>query len=150
MSNDQRWMQFALDLAKKAQALGEVPVGAILVKNDQLIAEGYNQPIALNDASAHAEIIAIRQAGQVVDNYRLVDMTLYVTLEPCAMCAMAMVHARIKKLIYAAPEPRTGADGSLYQLLDHTGHNHQIEVVSGVLADQSRDLLQGFFRSRRR
>jgi len=149
MHDHQYWMQQALTLAEKAEALGEVPVGAVIVKNDQIIGQGFNQPILKHDPSAHAEIIALRAAGQLIKNYRLVDSTLYVTLEPCAMCAMAMVHARIKTVVFAAAEPRTGAGGSLYQLLQHSGHNHQIEIVDGILQQQSSDLLKSFFRKRR-
>lgn len=143
-------MQKALNLAKKAEALGEVPVGAVLVKNDQIIGEGFNQPITKADPSAHAEIIALREAGQLLQNYRLVDTTLYVTLEPCAMCAMALVHARIKSVIFATNEPRAGAGGSLYQLLDNPSHNHQIEIGSSVLKSESSKLLKAFFSSRRK
>ncbi len=145
----QYWMEQALKLADQAESLGEVPVGAILVKDNQVIGQGFNQPIANHDPSAHAEIIALRQAGQSLQNYRLVDTTLYVTLEPCAMCAMAMVHARVKTLVFAAFEPRTGAAGSLYQLLQHSGHNHQIEIISGIMQEESSQRLKRFFRSRR-
>lgn len=149
MHDHQYWMEQALQLANKAQSLGEVPVGAVLVKDNQLIGSGFNQPIANNDPSAHAEIMALRDAGSKLKNYRLVDTIMYITLEPCAMCAMAMVHARVNKLVFAAKEPRTGAAGSLYQLTQHSGHNHQIEVVSGVLEEASSALLKSFFRSRR-
>ncbi len=142
-------MRQALEQAKKAESLGEVPVGAVLVKDDEMISGGFNQPIAQKDATAHAEIMAIRQAGQHLDNYRLLNTTLYVTLEPCAMCAMALVHARISKLVYATKEPRTGADGSLYQLLNHAGHNHKISVTSGVLAEEASQMLTSFFRKKR-
>ena len=150
MHDHQYWMQKALTLAVKAEALDEVPVGAILVKDDQIIGQGYNQPIVNHDPSAHAEIIALREAGQALQNYRLVDTIMYVTLEPCAMCAMAMVHARVKTIVYATEEPRTGAGGSLYQLLRHSGHNHQIEIVDGILKQQSADMLKTFFKSRRK
>ncbi len=143
------WMQQALILAERAEAAGEVPVGAILVKDNQLIGSGYNQPISHHDPSAHAEIIALRMAGQQLHNYRLVNTTMYVTLEPCAMCAMAMVHARVSTLVYAANEPRTGAAGSLYQLLRHSGHNHQIEIIKGIKQAESAELLKRFFRARR-
>ncbi len=145
----QHWMEKALALATKAEALGEVPVGAILVKDNQIIGEGFNQSILNHDPTAHAEIIAMREAGKKVENYRLVDTTLYITLEPCAMCAMAMVHARIKRVVYATREPRTGAAGSLYQLLQHQGHNHQIEIIDGVLREQSAEMLTLFFRTKR-
>jgi len=142
-------MQKALEQAKKAELLGEVPVGAVVVKNDQIIGQGFNQPITKSDPSAHAEIIALREAGQMVKNYRLVDTTIYVTLEPCAMCAMAMVHARVKTIVFATREPRTGAGGSLYQLLDNHSHNHQIKTISGVLKDESSEMLKQFFKKRR-
>ncbi|PCI73095.1 MAG: tRNA adenosine(34) deaminase TadA [Gammaproteobacteria bacterium] len=147
--NQEHWMQKALALAELAEKQGEVPVGAILVKDDEIIGQGYNQPISNHDPSAHAEIIALRNAGQKIQNYRLVDSTMYVTLEPCAMCAMAMVHARIAKIVFATKEPRTGAGGSLYQLLQHSGHNHRIEIVEGILQQQSSELLKRFFRSKR-
>lgn len=149
MKNHQHWMQHALTLAEKAQLLGEVPVGAILVKDNQIIGQGFNQPILSHDPTAHAEIIALREAGKKLQNYRLIDTTLYVTLEPCAMCAMAMIHARIKTLVYATKEPRTGAAGSLYQLLQHSGHNHQIEIVEGVMQAESAAMLKRFFKLRR-
>ena len=149
MQTHQHWMQKALELAQKAEEQGEVPVGAVLVKDNEIIGQGFNQPISTHDPSAHAEIIALRQAAKQIKNYRLVDTTMYVTLEPCAMCAMAMVHARVKTLIYAASEPRTGADGSLYQLLQHQGHNHQIEVISGIMQEESSELLKAFFKQRR-
>ncbi len=149
MHNDIDWMQQALELAELAEKQGEVPIGAILVKDDEIIGQGYNQPISNHDPSAHAEIIALREAGQNIQNYRLVDSTMYVTLEPCAMCAMAMVHARVSKIVFATKEPRAGAGGSLYQLLQHTGHNHQIEIVEGVLQEQSSQVLKRFFKAKR-
>jgi tRNA(adenine34) deaminase len=150
LSEHQHWMAKALELAERAQAAGEVPVGALIVKDNQVIGQGYNQPIANHDPSAHAEIIALRDAGQTTNNYRLVDTTLYVTLEPCAMCAMAMVHARVKTIVFATKEPRTGAGGSLYQLLQHQGHNHQIEIIEGVLQQQSSQMLKTFFKQKRK
>ena len=146
---DVKWMEKALELARKAEAAGEVPVGAVLVKDDQLIAEGWNQPITSHDATSHAEIMAMRAAGQKLNNYRLIDTTMYVTLEPCSMCVGAMIHARVSKVVYGAAEPRTGALGGAFNLLDANQHNHIFEVVSGVLADESKILLQEFFRSRR-
>ncbi len=146
----QYWMKQALALADKAEALGEVPVGALIVKNGEIIGEGFNQPISSSDPTAHAELVALRQAGQSVQNYRLIETTLYVTLEPCAMCAMAMVHARISTVVIAAPEPRTGAGGSLYQLLDHPAHNHRLQIISGIEAEASAAKLQAFFRARRK
>ena len=149
MQEHQHWMQQALLLAEKAQEIGEVPVGAILVKDNKIIGQGFNQPISKNDPSAHAEILALREAGQTLQNYRLVGTTMYVTLEPCAMCAMAMVHARIKALVFATSEPRTGAAGSLYQLVQNSGHNHQIEMVEDVLQQESSEMLKRFFKARR-
>ena len=143
------WMQKALILAEKAEAAGEVPVGAVLIKDNKIIGEGFNQPIINHDPSAHAEIVALRNAGQMLQNYRLVDTTMYVTLEPCAMCAMAMVHARVSRVVFATKEPRTGASGSLYQLLQHEGHNHQVEIIEGVLQKQSSEMIKSFFKKRR-
>ena len=150
MHDDRYWMRLALALALKAEAEGEVPVGAVIVKDDQIIAEGWNQPIQSHDPSAHAEMMALRAAGQKLQNYRLTDTTLYVTLEPCAMCVGAMVHARIKRLVFAALDPRTGAAGSALSLLQSDVHNHRIEYTSGVLEAESRELLQSFFRGKRK
>ena len=147
---DINWMNKALELACKAEAVGEVPVGAVLVKDDQIIAEGWNQPITSHDATSHAEIMAMRAAGKKLKNYRLIDTTMYVTLEPCSMCVGAMIHARVSKVVYGAAEPRTGALGGAFNLLDANQHNHIFEVVSGVLADESKILLQDFFQSRRK
>jgi tRNA(adenine34) deaminase len=149
MMNDEHWMQLALELAHKAEAAGEVPVGAVIVLNGELVAEGWNQPISSSDPTAHAEIIALRAAGEKLDNYRLLDTELYVTLEPCPMCVGAMLHARVKRVIYAASDPKTGALGGSYDLLNSVKHNHAFEVTRGILAEQSRDLLQAFFRKRR-
>ncbi len=149
MRSDEDWMRVALALAEKAQALGEIPVGAVLVKEGKLIAEGWNQSIGLNDPSAHAEIMALREAGRALGNYRLVDSTLYVTLEPCPMCAGALVHARAKRLVFGAADPRTGCCGSVENLVQHSAFNHQLEITSGVLADASAQLLQSFFRNKR-
>ncbi len=122
----------------------------MLVKGDALIAEGWNQPILSHDATSHAEIMALRAAGKKLNNYRLIDTTMYVTLEPCSMCVGAMIHARVAKVIYGAAEPRTGALGGAFNLLDANQHNHIFEVQAGVLADESKALLQGFFKSRRK
>lgn len=143
------YMQRALELAALAEQQGEVPVGAILVYNDAIIGEGYNQVITLNDPSAHAEAQAIRAAGQALQNYRLIDTTLYVTLEPCAMCAGLITHARIKTLVYGATDPRTGATGSAIEVINHPTMNHKVEVIGGILAQDSATLLQNFFRQRR-
>lgn len=143
------YMQRALELAALAEQQGEVPVGAILVYNDAIIGEGYNQVITLNDPSAHAEAQAIRAAGQALQNYRLIDTTLYVTLEPCAMCAGLITHARIKTLVYGATDPRTGATGSAIEIINHPTMNHKVEVIGGILAQDSATLLRNFFRQRR-
>lgn len=143
-------MKKALELARRAEQAGEVPVGAILVKDNQLISEGWNQPILSHDATSHAEIMAMREAGKKLNNYRLIDTTMYVTLEPCSMCVGAMIHARISKVIYGASEPRTGALGGAFDLLEANQHNHIFDVRSGVLAEESKLMLQRFFQSRRR
>lgn len=143
------YMQRALELAALAEQQGEVPVGAILVYNEAIIGEGYNQVITLNDPSAHAEAQAIRAAGQALQNYRLIDTTLYVTLEPCAMCAGLITHARIKTLVYGATDPRTGATGSAIEVINHPTMNHKVEVIGGILAQDSATLLRNFFRQRR-
>lgn len=148
--NDKHWMEKALELARKAEQAGEVPVGAVLVKDNQLIAEGWNQPITSHDATSHAEIMAMREAGKKLNNYRLIDTVMYVTLEPCSMCVGAMIHARVSKIIYAASEPRTGALGGAFNLLDANQHNHIFEVEAGLMAEESKAMLQRFFRSRRK
>ena len=148
--NDVHWMKRALDLARRAEEANEVPVGAVIVKDNQLIAEGWNQPITSHDATSHAEIMAMREAGKKLNNYRLIDTTMYVTLEPCSMCVGAMIHARVSKVVYGAAEPRTGALGGAFNLLEANQHNHIFDVVSGVLAAESKALLQNFFRSRRK
>ena len=147
--NDEYWMQQALRLAQKAEAASEVPVGAVIVKDGELIAEGWNQPISAHDPTAHAEVMALREAGEKLGNYRLLDTELYVTLEPCPMCVGAMLHARVKRVIYAATDPKTGELGGAYDLLNCVAHNHAFEVTSGVLEAQSREMLQDFFRGRR-
>lgn len=147
--NDEHWMRHALKLAEKAESLGEVPVGAVIVKDNELIAEGWNQPILSNDATAHAEIMVLRAAGEILENYRIMDAELFVTLEPCSMCVGALIHARIKRVVFAANEPRTGALGGAFNLLEANQHNHIFEVESGVLADESRNMVQAFFKKRR-
>lgn len=142
-------MRHALRLAMRAAQVGEVPVGAVLVKDGQLIAEGWNLPISHNDPTAHAEIQAMRAAGKVLNNYRLLGTTLYATLEPCPMCAGAIVHARVGRVVFATPDPRTGAAGSVYNILQSNELNHRCEVTGGVMAEESSALLRGFFRSRR-
>lgn len=150
--SDLRWMRVALTLAEQARdTLGEVPVGAVLVGADgHCIGSGLNRTISDHDPSAHAEIVALRDAGRATGNYRLSGSTLYVTLEPCAMCAMALVHARVRRVVYAADDPKTGAVVSVFDLLTSTRHNHRVEVCRGVLADESSALLRDFFRTRRR
>ncbi|MBY5922037.1 tRNA adenosine(34) deaminase TadA [Ferrimonas balearica] len=149
MEQHQKWMAYAMSLAEKAEALGEVPVGAVLVRDGEVLAEGFNQSITLNDPSAHAEMLCMRAAGEVVGNYRLLDTTLYVTLEPCPMCAGAMVHARIGTLVYGASDPKTGAAGSVMDLVRHDALNHQLEVVAGVLSEPCANQLSAFFKRRR-
>ena len=143
------WMRHALDLARRAWEQGEVPVGAVLVQNDRVIGEGWNRPIGQHDPTAHAEIMALRQGGKVLANYRLLDTTLYVTLEPCVMCAGAMVHSRISRLVYGAHDIKSGAAGSLLDVLGHPGMNHQVELQRGVLAEECAAMLSDFFRMRR-
>ncbi|HEC19424.1 MAG TPA: tRNA adenosine(34) deaminase TadA [Gammaproteobacteria bacterium] len=146
---DLRWMQHALALAVLAEEKGEVPVGAVIVRNDELIAEGWNQPVLSHDPTAHAEVVALRAAGLAEKNYRLLDTTLYVTLEPCVMCAGAIIHARVGRVVYGATDPRVGAAGSAFSLLGSEQFNHVVEVEGGVLADECGELLRRFFRARR-
>ena len=147
--DDLRFMQRAMVLAEQAEAEGEVPVGAVVVHQGKIIGEGWNRSIGHHDATAHAEIMALRQAGQHIQNYRLVDTTLYVTLEPCPMCAGAMVHSRVKRVVYGAPDLKTGAANSVMNLLDHEHSFHRVEQQSGVLEEACREQLQAFFRRRR-
>lgn len=149
MKSDEYWMQYALTLAKKAEQQGEIPVGAVLVHDDRVIGEGWNQSITLHDPTAHAEIIAIRQAAQAIKNYRLVNTSLYVTLEPCTMCAGAIIHSRIKRVVYGAFDNKTGAAGSFINILSCPGMNHLPQIDSGVLSAQSSQLLSDFFKRRR-
>ena len=146
---DEIFMQAALDEAQLAAAAGEVPIGAIVVANGEIIARGQNRVLRDVDPTAHAEIIAMRAAAYALGNYRLLDCELYVTLEPCAMCAGAMVHARLARLVYGASDPKAGAVHSVMQVLNHPKLNHRMEVQSGVLGGRSAELLQEFFRSRR-
>ncbi len=142
-------MRRALELARHAEESGEVPVGAVVVLNDEVIGEGWNQPIVSHDPTAHAEMVAMRAAAARMKNYRLTGATLYVTLEPCAMCAGAMVHARIARVVYGAADPKTGAAGSVFNLLESTALNHRAQVTGGVLADECGEILRRFFESRR-
>jgi len=142
-------MSRALDMAARAEAEGEVPVGALLVQDGELIAEGWNRPIGSHDVTAHAEIEVLRAAGRRLGNYRLPGTTLYVTLEPCVMCAGAIVHARVERLVYGAADPRTGAVASVFNVLDEASLNHRVRYEGGVLAEESAELLRRFFRARR-
>jgi tRNA(adenine34) deaminase len=146
---DGAWMRHALDLAHRAGEEGEVPVGAVLVKDGRLLGEGWNRVIKLNDPSAHAEILAMREAGERLGNYRLPGCSLYVTLEPCAMCAGAMLHARLEHVYFGAADPKTGALGGAFNLYDDYSHNHRITVQGGVLATECSTMLKEFFKFRR-
>ena len=143
-------MHEALTLAHQAEEKGEVPVGALVVLNNKLVGQGFNQPISRCDPSAHAEIVALRDAAKALNNYRLVDATLYVTLEPCTMCVGAMVHSRIKRLVYGAREPKAGVVESQTQMLDADYFNHQIEVTVGVCEQECSQILSDFFSRRRK
>ena len=147
--NDEFFLRAAIAEAIRAQAAGEVPVGAVLVRDNQILATGANRVIRDSDPTAHAEIVVLRAAGRVLANYRLLDCTLYVTLEPCAMCASAILHARLRRLVYAASDPKAGACGSVLEVLNHPRLNHRVEVTSGLLADECSTLLTSFFRARR-
>lgn len=148
---DEHWMRHALALAERAQReFDEIPVGAVVVGADgRMLGEGWNLNIAEHDPSAHAEIVAMRQAGKAAANHRLLGATLYVTLEPCAMCAMAVVHARMARLVYAAPDPKTGACGSVFDLLGDARHNHRVAIRGGVLAREAGIRLSNYFRAKR-
>jgi tRNA(adenine34) deaminase len=146
---DQEFMARALELARAAEAAGEVPVGAVLVKGGRIIGEGFNRPISTHDPTAHAEMVALRAGAATVGSYRLLDTTLYVTLEPCAMCAGAMVHARVKRLVFAARDPKAGAAGSVFNLVQHPALNHSVDCEAGVLAEECSAMLKGFFKARR-
>ena len=151
MSADEHWMRHALALAERAQREDdEIPVGALVVDaGGNVIGEGWNRNIADSDPSAHAEIMAMRRAGAAIGNHRLVGCTLYVTLEPCAMCAMAAVHARLARVVFGASDPKTGAAGSVFDLLTDPRHNHRIEVLGGVLGDEAGSMLTNYFRAKR-
>lgn len=148
-NDDQYFMQRAYELAQQAEVINEIPVGAIVVYQGKVIGEGFNQSILLNDPSAHAEMIAIRQAGKYLNNYRLLGCTLYVTLEPCPMCAGLLVHSRINRLVYASPDLKTGAAGSTLNLVNNEQLNHQITVTKGIMQPQCSQLLSAFFKRRR-
>ena len=150
MNNDEKWMALAIKQAIKADTKGEVPIGAVLIKDEQLIAQAHNQPISTNDATAHAEIQLLRAAGKQQKNYRLVNTTIYVTLEPCAMCLGAMLHARIKRMVYGASDSKTGVCGSRADLTTESFFNHEMEISGGILEKECKELLQAFFQSRRK
>jgi tRNA(adenine34) deaminase len=146
---ESHYMELALAEAQRAWAAGEVPVGAVVVRDGEVIATGYNQPIGSHDPTAHAEIVALRAAAEKLGNYRLPGCELYVTLEPCVMCSGAMMHARLARVVYAAPDPKTGACGSVTNLFAEDRLNHHTEVVGGLLAEQASAMLKGFFAERR-
>ena len=148
---DERFMDLALEEARNAEETGEVPVGAVIVDAEgNVIARGFNQPISMHDPTAHAEIVAMREAAKAIGNYRLAGLTLYCTMEPCVMCAGAIVHARIKCVVYGAADPRAGAAGSIYNVLTDARLNHQVEVVSSVREEECRKIVQSFFETRRK
>jgi len=149
MKGDIHWMQRALGLAEKAKAHDEVPVGAVIVLDDQIIGGGWNQPISSDDPTAHAEIMALRDAGKKIGNYRLPNATIYVTLEPCTMCAGAIIHARLSRLVYAVDDLKTGACGSVFNLLQTEELNHRVEIEKGVMEEECRSLIQSFFKDKR-
>lgn len=148
-ARDEAYMRRALDLARHAEQAGEVPVGALVVLNDEVIGEGWNQPIVSHDPTAHAEIVALRAAAARMKNYRLTDTTLYVTLEPCAMCAGAIVQARVARVVYGAADPKAGAAGSVFNLLESSSLNHRAQITGGVLAEECGQSLKAFFQARR-
>ncbi|MGC6406897.1 tRNA adenosine(34) deaminase TadA [Bisgaard Taxon 45] len=147
---DEKWMRYALRLADKAEQLGEIPVGAVLVdEQDNIVGEGWNLSIIQSDPTAHAEIVALRQGGQTLQNYRLLNTTLYVTLEPCTMCAGAILHSRIKRLVFGAADYKTGAVGSRFHFFDDYKMNHAIEITAGVLQEECSQKISAFFQKRR-
>ena len=148
-AQDELWMTHALTLADKAEGMGEVPVGAVIVLDNKIIGEGYNRSIIGNDPCGHAEIMAIQSAAKNIENYRVLDATIYVTLEPCAMCAGAIVHARIKRAVFGASDYKTGCAGSILNLLQHDKLNHQVEVQRGVLVGECSGKISAFFKGRR-
>ena len=150
LEKDEYFMNAALKAAKKAWKNEEVPVGAVLVKDDEIIATGQNSPITSNDPTAHAEIIALREGGEKLKNYRLIDTILYVTIEPCTMCMGAIMHARVKKLVFGTFDPRAGAAGSLFDFTIENKFNHNVEVKSGILESECRELIQDFFKQKRK
>jgi tRNA(adenine34) deaminase len=149
MTGDRDAMEAALAEARQASEAGEVPIGAVAVYEGEIIARGQNRVLRSNDPTAHAEMVALRGAASALGNYRLNGVTLYVTLEPCAMCAGAMIHARIDRLVFAAADPKAGAAGSVLSVVNHPSLNHQMQVVQGILAEEAGELLRSFFRERR-
>jgi len=150
MVSDERWMEEALREAQRAAAAGEVPVGAVVVCEERIVGRGGNRNLADNDPTAHAEIVALREAGRAVGNHRLPDCEMFSTIEPCAMCAGALVHARLRRLVYGADDPKAGAVCSVLQVLNHPLLNHQMEITSGVLAARCSEVLQSFFAEKRK
>ena len=149
LMNDKDWMRRAFALAKKAEAQDEVPVGAVIVYEEKIIGEGWNQPVSSNDPTAHAEIMALRAASAHLENYRLPGSTLYVTLEPCTMCAGAIIHTRVSRLVFAVADPKIGACGSVFNLLQTDRLNHKVEIEKGIMEEECRSLIQTFFREKR-
>ena len=149
METDEKWMRLALEEARLAEESGEVPIGAVIIRGKEVLAQAHNSPITLNDPSAHAEVLAIRQAASLLGNYRLTGMTLYVTLEPCLMCAGAILQARIDRVVFGAADPKSGAVISLYRLFDDRRLNHAVSVTEGVLKEACVEILSGFFRAKR-
>jgi len=148
--SDHEWMQIALSLAQRAEQEGEVPVGAVVVHEGELVGQGWNRNITLNDPSAHAEILALRDAGRQLDNHRLPKCVMYVTLEPCAMCVSAAIHSRLAHLVFGASDPKTGALGGAYCLTEIHSHNHELRFAGGLLAEDAAGLLRRFFSARRK
>ena len=148
--DDLHWMRHAIELAQQGQANDEVPVGAVIVKDNKVVGEGWNQPIGLHDPSAHAEMVALREAGKQLSNYRLLDTTLYVTLEPCVMCAGAIIHARIGRVVYGASDPKAGAAGSVVDIFANPKLNHHVTVEAGLLSTECGELLSQFFKAKRK
>jgi tRNA(adenine34) deaminase len=149
MENDEKWMRLALEEASLARTAGEVPVGAVIIRGEELLAKAHNSPIALNDPSAHAELLAIRRAAAAIGNYRLAGTTLYTTLEPCLMCAGAILQSRIERLVFGAADPKSGAAVSLYRIFDDRRLNHAVAVTEGILREACAEIISGFFREKR-
>ena len=150
MNNDEKWMKIAISESNLARNEGEIPVGAVLIHNNKLIAKAHNQPILNHDPTAHAEVIALRKAGKKLNNYRLAGSTLYVTLEPCAMCLGAIMHARIDRIVFGASDPKTGVCGSKADLTSEAFFTHKVKVDGGVLEEENKEILQSFFKSKRK